>query len=132
VLLEEQRKAATMAFRFELPTLAEQRCYRHGCGRTGTDLAFGSALALKINGPSYRKELYWPPHDDSLSLRKILKKAFHCGDVSIHVATGCKHEHDYEYEVTGERLKDLCNKVSKIARGLCLTCLLKNNTNPIA
>lgn len=130
VLLEEQRKAATNTLRFELPALAEQRCYRNGCGRTGTDLTFANALAREIN--SHRREMYWPPHDNYWSLRDLLKQTFHCGDVSIHLATGCRHEHDYEHKVGSETLKSLCNKISKIACGLCLNCLEDDNTDPNA
>lgn len=130
MLLEEQRKAATNALRSDLTALAEQRCYRNGCGRSGTDLSFANALARKVN--SFRREVYWPPHDNYWSLRDLLKQTFHCGDVSIHLATGCKHEHDYEHKVTGASLRSVCNKISKIACGLCFDCLADDNTDPAA
>lgn len=132
VLLEEQRKAATTSFRYGLPALTQQRYYRHGCGNTGTDLTFANALARKINSFANRDQLYWPPHDNSTSLRNLLKKAYHCGDVDIHLATGCKHEHDYDHKVGAECLRHLCKKISKIACGLCLSCLQDKNTDPAA
>jgi len=132
VLLEEQRNTAGMSLRFELPAFATQRCYRRGCSNTGTDVTISHVLALKINSNSTsdRREVYWPPQDNQYSLRDLLRKTFHCGEVGIHLATGCNHEHDYEHKVDGESLKRLCRKVSKMACGLCLICLQDDKTDP--
>lgn len=86
VPLEVQRKAATMTLRLDLPALAKRRCYRHGSSHGDTDLTFANALALKINGPFDWCEIHWPPHGNFCSLRVLLKKTFHCGEVSIHLA----------------------------------------------
>jgi hypothetical protein len=125
VLLEEQRNGTSTALRFGLPNLAEQRCYRHGCGRMGHDFAFSNALASKVQSIRYTSGLnmYWPPLNINISLRDILKTTFHCGNVDIKLATGCNHEDDYNHVVYGDCLKALCNRVSKVARGLCLSCL---------
>jgi hypothetical protein len=114
VLAEEQRKTANMTLRDGLLPLANSLCaYCH----VDFSHTFLAGLLKALGSP-------WPPRDGTSSLRAVLRKTRECGDVSIEHKGGSVHEpHISPVVVTGERIRDLCNKASAVASGLCLTCV---------
>ena len=113
----------------ELATMATLKCPypigRCSCFSSGTDYNIFTALIAKM--PNYRPQgpVSWPASD--CSLRFILKETYNCGSgVNYQLSLSCGHVSNCRYEVEGARLKSLCDRVNKIALGLCLTCLQAN------
>lgn len=114
VLAEEQRKTANMILRDGLLPLANSLCTHYKC-HVHLSHAFPAGLLKALGSP-------WPPRDGTSSLRAVLKKTGECGDVSIeHKCVSVYGAHTSSVVVTGERIRDLCNKASAVASGLCLT-----------
>lgn len=127
VLLEEQRSAAWTAFRDKLPKLADQRCWHPVCKAIGTGLEYSAAIVGQTHSlnPAATR---WPPYSPTRGLRVSLEIAHNRGDVSIKFFPGCVHTHPDKITVKGEAARSLCHDISKIACGLCLTCLKEHST----
>jgi len=127
VLLEEQRNSAWIAFRDKLPELADMRCGFSFCTAVGTGLRFSAAVAGKASS-SNSAEMRWPPYGRSFSLRGSLAIAHNNSDVTVGFSCDCDHRHPDQITVNGGALRSLCQDVSKIACGICLTCLKEHST----
>lgn len=127
VLLEEQRNRAWTEFRDKLPRLADEQCRHRVCMRFGTGLGYSAAFAGLVQPLNPASER-WPPYNRVRGLRVSLETAHNQGDVTVKFFPGCAHPHDDTITVKGEAVRNLCHQVSKIACGLCLTCLEENST----
>jgi hypothetical protein len=124
VLIEEQRRTAFQSLEQELSDIATGRCTPCGVSTYSSDMEANTAVVkFKTSLTSLSKS---DTTIKCLSLRQVLKEVYKSSSSVLHKcpkAKGC------DYVVTGAELKDLCNKVSNIACGLCFTCLQDTTDN---
>ena len=109
-----------MTLRDGLLTIADRVCAYGNCP---TD--FSSSF---LDGLFKRLGSRWPPKDGSQSLRDVVKKTGECGDLLID-HKGLPSYHSVNVTVPGNRIKDLYNKASALASGLCLLCVREGESH---
>lgn len=122
MLLEQQRKAVWGLIRLDLPSLAVHTCSIQGCNGHGIDRVFPHTLANEVYGRVKRDPGLWPPTNNELDLRTVMRMTHNCGDVPLQISTSCGHEHG-ECMVTQQDLRAICKTANDIASGLCATCI---------
>lgn len=127
VLIEEQRKTASLFLRDELLQLATAKCPRdfpHAgvrCNKPTTDYNIGLAMINSLPTFKIRTPISWPPSDQPL--RYVLKETYdYCENILCRVNHGC-HNASHSFTVERETLRTLCERANKVALGLCLDCL---------
>jgi len=115
-----------MEFRDKLPKLADRRCWDESCLGVGTGLNFPGAVVEFLPSEN-AADMRWPPHMQ-MGLRDILQIVYCRGDVTVEFSYHCCHLQSNKITVKGGDLKDLCHDASRIACGLCLTCLYEHGT----
>lgn len=135
VLVEEQRKAAWLLLHNELPKLATSRCQYDNyssCSVKRTDYNFCAALVAEFPHHVAENPVSWPSSDRSL--RYILKETYNCSSaISCNITRVCGHSArlgELEWTVTCGDLRALCNRVNKVALGLCLARIPGQGTVP--
>ncbi|KAK4891351.1 hypothetical protein LTR27_010005 [Elasticomyces elasticus] len=114
--LEEQRSALREELIATITARTNGKCQTSGCTHSSPSSSFASHATRRLSVP------HWPPPWSSTTLRNLLRKLMHTGDISLgHTFPTCLHKNNPSV-ISQTALTTICRAVDKHARGLCLTC----------
>jgi hypothetical protein len=124
VKLEDQRSAARLKVCEAIPEFAVFNCNVPGCQKSYHSSTFMPAFKDAVNLCTD-----WPPAFSSLSLRLVLRKIEHAGDVVVAQGAYCQHNSakragvPSQIMVPAARFAQFANDINDNMAGMCLKCV---------
>ncbi|KAK4956227.1 hypothetical protein LTR10_005748 [Elasticomyces elasticus] len=120
--LEEQRSSLREELIATITARTNGKCQTPGCPYISPSSAFPAHATRRLAVP------HWPPPWGSTTIRTLLQGLMHTGDINLgQTFPMCQHKNN-PLVISQKALTIICKTVEGRARGLCLICAEKDET----